>query len=120
MVLVGGMDTSWKPGGGGVSEKSSLLSDDAVSSSSENMSPTAGCRNVMCVRRVCANSQHRGVLSYIHLRMSFCRIGGGWFPRTSHVVSSAEKEVREGRSSSRVSRWNLTVNLSSNTFVVGH
>ena len=36
------------------------------------------------------------------------------------MVSSVEKEVREGRSSSRVSRLNLTVNLSSTTFVVGN
>jgi len=72
------------------------------------------------VRRAYANSQHRGVASCIHLRRSFCRICGGGFPRTSRVVSSAEKEVREERSSNRVSRWNLAVNLSSTTCVVGH
>jgi len=120
MVLVGGMDTGWKPGGGRMSEKSSLLSDDAASSSSEDMSTTAGCKEVMCVRRAYANSQHRGVASCIHLRRSLCRILGGGFPRTSRVVSSAKKEVREGRSSSRESCWNLTVNLPSTTFVVGH
>jgi len=112
MVLVGGMDTSWKPGGGRMSEKSSLLSDDAVSSSSEDMSTTAGCKEVMCERRAYANSQHKGIACCTHLRRSLCRIWGGVFPRTSRVVSSAEKEVREGWSSSRVSRWNLTVNLS--------
>ena len=37
MVLVGGMDTCWKPGGGRMSERSSLLSDDASSSSSETV-----------------------------------------------------------------------------------
>jgi len=37
MVLVGSMDTSWKPRGGRMSEKSSLLSDDGASSSSEDM-----------------------------------------------------------------------------------
>jgi len=72
------------------------------------------------VRRAYANSQHRGVASCIYLSRSFCRIWGGEFPRTSRVVSSAEKELREGRSSSRVRRWNLTVNLPSTTFVVGH
>ena len=92
-------------GGGRMSEKSSLLSDNAVSSSSEDMSTTAGCKEVMCARRAYTNSQHRGVASCIHLRRSFCRIWGG-FPKSSHVVSSAEKEVRERRSSSRVSRWN--------------
>jgi len=120
MVLVGGIDTGWKPGGGRMIEKSSLLSDDAASSSSEDMSTTAGCKDVMCARRAYVNSQHRGVTSCIHLRRSFCRIWGGGFSRTSRVVSCVEKEVREGRSSSRVSRWNLTVNLSSTAFVVGH
>jgi len=120
MVVVSGMDTGWKPGGGRMSEKSSWLSDDAASSSLEDMSTTTGCRDVTCVRRAYANSQHRVVASCIHLRRSLCRIWGGGFPRTSRVVSSADKEVREGRSSSRVSRWNLTVNLPSTTFVVGH
>jgi len=120
MVVVGGMDTGRKPGGGGMSEKPSWLSDDAASLSSEDMSTTTGCRDVMCVRRAYANSQHRGVASCIHLHRSLCRIWGGGFPRTSRVVSSAEKEVKEGRSSSRVSRWNLTVNLPSTNFVVGH
>ena len=120
MVLVVGMDTGWKPGGGRMSEKSSLLSDDAASSSSEDMSTTAGGKEVMCVRRAYANSQHRGVASCVHLRRSFCRIWGGGFPRTSRAVSFSEREVREGRSSSCVSRWNLTVNLPSSTFVVGH
>jgi len=99
-----------------MSEKSLWLSDDAALSSLEDMSTTAGCMDVMCVRRSYANSQHRGVASCIHLRRFLCRILGGGFPRTSRVVSSAEKKVREGRSSSRVSRWNLTVNLPSTTF----
>jgi len=60
MVVVGGMDTGRKPGGGRMSEKSSWLSDDAASSSSEDMSTTTGCRDVMCVRRAYANSQRRG------------------------------------------------------------
>jgi len=92
MVLVGGMGTGWKPGGGRMSEKSSLLSDNVASSSSDDMSTTAG------LKRLC--------------------VWGGGFPRTSCVVSSVEKEVREGRSTSRVSLWNLTVNLPSTTFVV--
>ena len=79
-----------------MSEKSSLLSDDAASSLSEDVSTTAGCKEVMCVRRAYANSQHRGVVSCTHLRRSLCRIWGGGFPRTSRVVSSAEKEASEG------------------------
>jgi len=35
MVVVGDMDTGWKPGGGRISAKSSWLSDDAASFSSE-------------------------------------------------------------------------------------
>jgi len=126
MMLVGGIDTGdtgWKPGRGRMSEKSSLLSDDAASSSSEDTSTTAGCRDVMCVRGAFANSQHsRGVASCIHHSRSFCRIWGGGFPgpETNRVGSSAEKEVREGRSSSRVSRWNFETNLSNTSFVVGH
>jgi len=113
MMLVGGIDTGdtgWKPGRGRMSEKSSLLSDDAASSSSEDTSTTAGCRDVMCVRRAI-------IASCIHHSRSFCRIWGGRFPgpETNRVGSSAEKEVREGRSSSRVSRWNLTINLLSGT-----
>jgi len=63
--------------GGWTSEKSLLLSDDAASSSSEDMSTTAGCKDVMCVRKAYANSQHRGFASRIHLRRSLCRIGEG-------------------------------------------
>jgi len=103
MVVVGGMDTGRKPGGGRMSEKSSWLSDDAASSSSEDMSTTAGWRDVMCVRRAYAYSSQRGVDSCIHLRNSFCRTWAGGFPSTN-CVSSAEKEVKEGRSSSHVSR----------------
>jgi len=51
MVLVGGMGTGWKLGGGRMSEISSLLSEDAASSSSKDMSTTAGYRDVMCLRR---------------------------------------------------------------------
>jgi len=82
--------------------KSSWLSDDAASSSSEDMSTTAGWRDVMCVRRAYAYSLLRGV--GIHLCNSFCRTWAGEFPSTNRVVSSAEKEVKEGRSSSHVSR----------------
>jgi len=104
MVVAGGMDTGRKPGGGRMSEKSSWLSDDAASSSSEDMSTTACWRDVMCVWRAYAYSPQRGVDSCILLRNSFCRIWAGGFPSTNRVVSSAEKEVKEGRSSSRVSR----------------
>jgi len=74
-----------------MSEKSSLLSDDAASSSSEDMSTTAGCKDVMCVRRAYEHSQHRGWASCIHLRRSFCRIWGRRFPSTSRVVSSGSE-----------------------------
>jgi len=104
MVVVGGMDTGRKQGGGRMSEKSSWLSDDGASSSSEDMSTTAGWRDVMCVRRAYAYSPQRGVDSCIHLRNSFCRTWEGGFPSTNRVVSSAEKKLKEGRSSSRVSR----------------
>jgi len=56
MVVVSGTDAGWKPGGGRMSEKSSWLSDDTASSSSEDMSTTVGCRDVMCVRRAYAYS----------------------------------------------------------------
>jgi len=59
----------------------------------------------VCVEGV-THSIMRRVASCIHLRRSFCRIWGGEFLRTSRVVSSAEKEVKEGRSNSRVSRRN--------------
>ena len=116
MVLGGGMDAGWRR----MSAKLPLLSDDAASSSSEDRSTTAGCKDVMCVRRTYANSQQKGVASCINLRNFFCKTWGEGFPSTSNLVFSAEKVVREGRSSSRVSRWNLAENLSSNTFVVGH
>ena len=40
MVVVSGTDAGWKPGGGRMSEKSSWLSDDAASSSSEPIQRT--------------------------------------------------------------------------------
>jgi len=52
MLPFGGMDAGWKPGGSRIGEKTSLLSDDAAASSSEDKSTTAGCREVTCVRRV--------------------------------------------------------------------
>jgi len=55
-----------------VSEKSSWLSDDAASSSLEDMSTTAGCRDVMCVRRAYTNSQHRGGLLLVSISVGPC------------------------------------------------
>ena len=49
-----------------MSEKSSLLSDDAVSSSSEYMSTTAGWRDVMCVQRAYAYSPQSCMASRHH------------------------------------------------------
>jgi len=62
-----------------MSKKSSWLTDDAASSSSESedMSTTADCTDVMCVRRAYAYSPQRRVASCIHLGNSFCRIGQG-------------------------------------------
>jgi len=74
----------------------------------------------MCVRRAYAYSPPKGVASCIHLRNFFCRTWAGGFTSTNRAVSSAAKVVKEGKSSSRASRWNLTANLSSTTFVVGH
>jgi len=51
----------------------------------------------MCVRRAYAYSPQRGVDFCIHLD-SFCRTWAGVFPSTNRVISSAEKEVKEGRS----------------------
>ena len=104
MVVVDGMDTGLKPGGWRMSENSSWLPDDAASSSSEHISTTAGWRDVMCVRRAYAYSPPKEVDSCIHLRSSLCRTWAGGFSSTNHMVSSAERAVKEGRSSSRVSR----------------
>jgi len=68
-----------------MSEKSSWLSDDAASSSSEDMSTTAGWRDVMGVRRAYAYSPQRGVNSSIHLRNSFGKTWAGGFPGTREV-----------------------------------
>jgi len=51
MVPFGGIDAGWKPGGSKIGEKSSLLLEDSAASSSEDMSTTAGCREVTCMRR---------------------------------------------------------------------
>jgi len=60
MLVVGGMDAGRKPGGWRMSEKSSWLSDDAASSSLEDMSTTAGWRDVICVRRAYVYSPQKG------------------------------------------------------------
>jgi len=95
MVVVGGIDTGRKSGGGMMSEKSSWLSDDAASSASADMSTSAGRRDldVMGVRRAYAYRPQRGVASWIHLRDSFCRTvtWAGGVPSTNRVVCSAEK-----------------------------
>jgi len=61
----------------------------------------------MGVRRAYAYSQQRRVASYINLCNSFCKTWEGGRTSTDHVVSSAEKVVKEGRCSSLVSHWNL-------------
>ena len=86
MVVVGGIDTGRKSGGGMMSEKSS----DTASSSSADMSTTAGCRDVMGVRRAYAYRSQRGEASWIHLRNSFCRTvtWAGGVLSTNRVVCS--------------------------------
>jgi len=63
-----------------MNEKLLVLSEDAASSSSEDMSTTAGCWDVMCVRKVCACSPQREVASCMHLRSSFYTTWAGGFP----------------------------------------
>ena len=69
-----------RPQGGRMNEKLLVLSEDAASSSSEDMSTTAGSWDVMCVRKVCAYSPQRGVASCMHLRSSFYTTWAGGFP----------------------------------------
>jgi len=66
MVALGGVNAGWNPGGSRIGEKSSWLSDDSAASSSEDMSTTAGRREVTCMRRAYANSLQSGVASVIH------------------------------------------------------
>ena len=42
MVVLGGVNAGWNPGGSRIGEKSSWLSDDSAASSSEDMSTTTG------------------------------------------------------------------------------
>jgi len=74
MVPFGGVDTGWKPGGSRIGEKLSLLSDDSAASSSEDMSTTAGCKEVTCMRRAYANSLQIGVASMIHAFRPFAAL----------------------------------------------
>ena len=64
-MSLGGVNAGWKPGGSRISEKLSLLSDDSAASSSEDMSTTAGSKEVTCMRRAYANSLQIGVASMI-------------------------------------------------------
>jgi len=61
-----------EPGGSKIGKKSSLLSDDRAASSSEDLSTTAGCREVTCMRRAYTNSLQIGVASVIHHFKPFC------------------------------------------------
>jgi len=60
-----------------MSGKSSWLSDDAASSSSEDMSTPTGWRDVMCVRRAYAYSPQRGVDSCTFFVIPFAELGQG-------------------------------------------
>jgi len=94
MVPFGGVDAGWKPGGSRIGEKSSLLSDDSAVSSSEDMSTTAGCKEVTCMRRAYANSLQIGVASMIHAFRAFCSTCGGGLPNTIRVFSSGVKDAK--------------------------
>jgi len=63
MLLGGGMQAGWNPGGKRMGEKSSLLSEESASSSSEDRSTTDVCREVMCMWSAYANSAQIGVAS---------------------------------------------------------
>jgi len=119
MVPFVGIDSGWKPGGSKIDEKSSLLSDDSAASSSEDMSTTAGCREVTCMRGTYANALQIGVASVIHPFRPFCSTCGGGLPKTIRVISSGVKDAKGGRSSSPVSPWNLAVNCCNTPFVAG-
>jgi len=128
------MDTVWKPKGGRMSRgvkshcccrttQRQAARQVAVSSevaSSQDKSTTAGSRDAMCVRRAFKTQYIEMWLLVSTSVIPFCKNLGRGLLRTNRVVSSAEKVVGEGRSSSHVSCWNLMVNLSSDTFVVGH
>jgi len=110
MVSFGSVDAGWKPGGSRIGEKSSLLSDDSAASSSEDMSTTAGSKEATCMQRAYANSLQIGVASMIQPFRPFCSTCGGGLPSTIRVFSSGVKDAKGGKSSSRVSPWNLAVN----------
>jgi len=55
----------------------------------------------------------------IHPFGPFCSICGEGLPSTIRVISSGVKDAKGGRSSSRVSPWNLAVNCCSTPFVTG-
>jgi len=119
MVPFGGVDAGWKPGGSRIGEKLSLLSEDSSASSSEDMSTTAGCTEVTCMRRAYANSLQNGVASMIHPFRTFCSTCGGGLPNTIGVFSFGVKDAKGGRSDSRVGPWNLAVNCCFTPFVAG-
>jgi len=119
MVLFGGIDAGWKPGGSKIGEKSSLLLDDGAASSSEDMSTAAGFKEVTCMRRAYAKSLQIGVASMIHAFRPFCSTCGRGLPNTIRVFSSGVKNAKGERSSSRVSPWNLAVNCCNTPFVAG-
>ena len=70
LLPCGGVDAGWNPGGSKIGEKPSWLSD-AVSSSSEDNSTPAGCREVTYMRRAYAISLQIGVASLIHSFIRF-------------------------------------------------
>ena len=72
-----------------------------------------------CIRRACANSPQMGVASVIYPLRSLVRTGRGGLPSTSRDISSGVKDAKGGRSSKRVSPWNLSVNCAGNNLVAG-
>jgi len=119
MVPSGGVDVGWKPDGSRIGEKSLLLSEDSTALSSEDMSTTTGCTEVTCMWRAHSNSLQIGVASMIHPLRPICSTCGGGLPNTIRVFSSGVKDAKGGRSSSRLSPWNLAVNCCNTPFVAG-
>jgi len=71
------------------------------------------------MRRAYTNALQIGVASVIHPFKPFCNTCGGGLPNTILVISCGVKNAKGGRSSSRVSPWNLAVNCCNTPFVAG-
>ena len=95
LLPCGGMDAGWKPGGSKIGEKSSLLSDDAATSSSEDKSTPAACREVTCMRRLYAISLQIGVAFFF------------WCFAATHLAHKLHQERAQVVCSNKVARTRL-------------